>query len=131
MLKQLLDPKEEVLRGRLQGVVDLERVGDPKKRALESRADYFLQSTYVSGEIRRLIETINKRLNTSEAETGVFLAEGPKGVGKSHGLLIPLHLIGSPAQCEEWLRQNGLTLAVPSGTRLLSRKFTDFPLESL
>jgi hypothetical protein len=131
MLKQLLEPKDEVLRGRLQGVIDLERVADPKKRALESRAGDFLQSTYVSGEIRRLVESINKRLNTADAETGVFLAEGPKGVGKSHGLLIPWHLINSPAETEAWLRENGLDFTVPAGTRLLSRKFTDFPLESL
>src|SRR5205823_6391003 len=131
MIKELLDPKDEVLTGRLQGVIDLERVGDPKKRALESRARDFLRSTYVSGEIRRLVEGINKRLNPSDAETGVFLAEGPKGVGKSHGLLIPLHLINSPAECEGWLRENELSFTVAPGTRVLSRKFTDFPLESL
>src|SRR5437667_1987965 len=126
MLKELLEPKDEVLSGRLQGVIDLERVGDPKRRALESRARDFLQSTFVSGEIRRLVETINKRLDSSDAETGVFLAEGPKGVGKSHGLLIPLHLASSPPECETWLRENGLSFTVPSGTRVLSRKFTDF-----
>lgn len=131
MLKQLLEPKDEVLSGRLQGVIDLERVADPKKRALESRAHDFLQSTYVSTEIRRLVESISKRLNTTDAETGVFLAEGPKGVGKSHGLLIPWHLINSATESEAWLRENGLSFSVPSGTRLLSRKFTDFPLESL
>jgi hypothetical protein len=131
MIKELLDPKDEVLSGRLHGVIDLERVADPKKRALESRARDFLQSTYVSGEIRHLVESINKRLNTADAETGVFLAEGQKGVGKSHGLLIPLHLVSSSADCEGWLRENDLTFTVPSGTRILSRKFTDFPLESL
>src|SRR6476620_9864926 len=131
MLKQLLQPKDEVLSGRLQGVIDLERVADPKKRALESRARDFLQSTYVSGEIRRLVESINKRLNTADAETGVFLAEGPKGVGKSHGLLIPWHLVNSATETEAWLRDSALTFSVPPGTCLLSRKFTDFPLESL
>ena len=59
------------------------------------------------------------------------MAEGPKGVGKSHGLLIPLHLTSSPAECQDWLDENKLTYSAPSGTRVLSRKFTDFPLESL
>ena len=131
MLKQILEPKDEVLSGRLHGVIDLERVADPKKRALESRARDFLQSTYVSGEIRRLVESIDKRLNTADAETGVFLAEGPKGVGKSHGLLIPWHLVNSAAETKTWLRDSELTFSVPPGTYLLSRKFTDFPLESL
>src|ERR1039458_2154806 len=131
MLKQLLEPKDEVLSGRLQGVIDIERVADSKRRALESRPRDFLQSTYASGEIRRLVESINKRLNSVEAETGLFLAEGPKGVGKSHGLLIPLHLCNSPADCQAWLAENGLTFSAPAGTRVIWRKFTDFPLESL
>jgi hypothetical protein len=131
MLKQLLEPKAEVLAGRLQGVIDLERVADTKRRALESRPREFLQSTFASGEIRRLVEAINKRLNSDDAETGLFLAEGPKGVGKSHGLLIPLHLTGSPAECQAWLTENGLTFTTPDGTRVIWRKFTDFPLESL
>src|SRR5438552_1100577 len=121
MLTQLLEPKDEVLTGRLQGVIDIERVADPKRRALESRARDFLQSTFVSGEIRRLVETIDKRLNSADAETGVFLAEGPKGVGKSHGLLIPLHLSSSPADCSAWLTENRLSFTVPSDTRVLSR----------
>src|SRR2546427_5311601 len=91
MIKDLLEPKDEVLSGRLQGVIDIERVSDPKRRALEARAKDFLQSTFVSGEIRRLVNALQVRLNSTEAETGLFLAEGPKGVGKSHGLLIPLH----------------------------------------
>jgi hypothetical protein len=131
MLKQLLEPKEEVLSGKLQGVIDLERVADTRRRALESRPRDFLQSTFVSGEIRRLVEFIHKRLNSTEAETGLFLAEGPKGVGKSHGLLIPLHLCNSPADCQPWLKENNLTFAAPEGIRVICRKFTDFPLESL
>jgi hypothetical protein len=131
MLKEQLEPKDDVLNGKLQGVVDIERVADSKRRALESRPRDFLQSTFASGEIRRLVESINKRLNSTEAETGLFLAEGPKGVGKSHGLLIPLHLCSSPAECQPWLAENGLSFSAPAGTRIITRKFTDFPLESL
>ncbi len=131
MLKQLLEPRDEVLTGRLQSVIDLERVTDPRRRSLESRPRDFLASTYVSGEIRRLVEGLHTRLNSSETETGLFLAEGPKGVGKSHNLVIPLHLINSPAECQDWLAGNGLTFSAPDGTRVMSRKFTDFPLDSL
>ncbi|HRZ57215.1 MAG TPA: hypothetical protein P5525_17355, partial [Candidatus Paceibacterota bacterium] len=131
MLKQLLEPRDEVLNGRLQSVIDLERVTDPRRRALESRPRDFLACTYVSGEIRRLVEGLDKRLNSTDAEIGLFLAEGPKGVGKSHDLVIPLHLAGSPADCQDWLTENGLSFTVPEGTRVMSRKFTDFPLDSL
>src|SRR5690242_11821264 len=108
MLKQLLEPRDEVMSGRLQSVIDLEQVTDPRRRALESRPRDFLSCTYVSGEIRRLVEGLGKRLNSSEAETGLFLAEGPKGVGKSHDLVVPLHLVGSAADCQDWLTENGL-----------------------
>lgn len=131
MIKELLEPRPDVLSGRLQGVIDIERVADPKRRALESRARDFFASTFVSGEIRLLVNGLNKRLNSSEAETGLFLAEGPKGVGKSHGLLIPLHLINSIGELETWLAANSLEFCVPPGTRVIWRKFTDFPLESL
>ncbi len=131
MLKQLLEPRDEVMNGRLQSVIDLERVTDPRRRALESRPRDFLACTYVSGEIRRLVEGLKKRLISPEAETGLFLAEGPKGVGKSHDLVIPLHLVGSTAECQDWLTENGLSFSVPAGTSVMSRKFTDFPLDSL
>ena len=131
MLRQLLEPREEVMSGRLQSVIDLERVTDPRRRALESRPRDFLACTYVCGEIRRLVEGLNKRLSSAEAETGLFLAEGPKGVGKSHDLVIPLHLVTSTAECQDWLTENGLTFSVPAGTRVMFRKFTDFPLDSL
>lgn len=131
MLKKLLDPRAEVLSGKLQGVIDIERVTDPKKRALEARVRDFLRATFVSGEIRNLVDGINKRLNSSEAETGLFIAEGPKGVGKSHGLLIPLHLATSTDDLKDWLQENDLTFNAPKNTRIIWRKFTDFPLESL
>src|SRR5205085_2828123 len=118
MLKQLLEPKDEVLTGRLQGVIDIERVSDSKRRALEARPKDFLQSTFVSGEIHKLVDAINLRLNSDDATTGLFLAEGPKGVGKSHGLLIPLHLTSSPADCQAWLTENNLTFSTPQGTRV-------------
>jgi len=131
MIKDILKPRPDVLGGRLHGVIDIERVADRKRQALEARVQDFFNATYVSGEIRRLIEGIDKRLNSTEAETGLFLAEGPKGVGKSHGLLIPLHLLNSRVELEEWLQANGLTFRAPNGTRVVWRKFTDFPLESL
>jgi len=131
MIKQLLQPRKEVLAGRLQGVIDIERVSDPKKRALEARIKDFFASTYVSGEIRRLVTGLHRRLNSSEAETGLFLAEGHKGEGKSHVLLVALHLANHAGELQDWLQANELTFSLPAETRVIWRKFTDFPLESL
>ena len=131
MIKQLLEPRNDVLTGKLQGVVDIERVSDPRPRALEARVKDFFASTFVSGEVRQLIAGLNKRLNSPDAETGLFIAEGPKGEGKSHMLLVALHLVNSANELQDWLKQNGLEFNLPAGTRVIWRKFTDFPLESL
>src|ERR1035441_1014467 len=82
MLKQLLEPRDEVMNGRLQSVIDLERVADPRRRALESRPRDFLACTYVSGEIRRLVEGLNKRLTSAEAGAGLSPRGRPQGRGK-------------------------------------------------
>ena len=131
MISSLLQPRQDVIAGRLQGVIDIERVSDPKRRSLESRAKEFFDSTFVTGELRRLITGLNTRLNSDASEPGLFLLEGPKGVGKSHDALVPLHLVAAGDQLAGWLDQNGLTFTSPSDTRLICRKFTDFPLESL
>lgn len=131
MIKEILQPRPDVLAGRLHGVIDLERVTDAKKKALESRAKEFFDSTFVSGELRRLIEGLHQRLTSDEAGVGLFLAEGPKGVGKSHALLVPLHLIRSGSDLKSWLAANALDFSVPDNARVIWRKFTDFPLESL
>ena len=131
MISSLLKPRPEVLAGRLQGVIDIERVADPKRRSLESRASEFFESTFLTGELRRLITTLHTRLNSEGAEPGLFLLEGPKGVGKSHDALVPLHLVTAGRDLKDWLDKSGLTFQAPAGTRLVWRKFTDFPLESL
>ena len=131
MISSLLKPRPDVLAGRLQGVIDIERVTDPKRRSLESRAREFFDSTFLTGELRRLISTLHTRLNSDGAEPGLFLLEGPKGVGKSHDALVPLHLVTAGDELKQWLSKNGLNFQAPAGTRLVWRKFTDFPLESL
>ena len=131
MVSTLLKPRADVLAGRLHGVVDIERVADQKKRSFESKGREFLEATYLTGELRKLISALDKRLNSDAPETGLFLLEGPKGVGKSHDALVPLHLISSGNQVEDWLARQGLTFRTPDGTRLVWRKFTDFPLDSL
>jgi len=131
MISDLLQPRPEVTSGKIQGVIDIERVSDPKRRSLESRAKEFFESTFVTGELRRLISALNMRLNSDGSEPGLFLLEGPKGVGKSHDALVPLHLVAAGDELSEWLSRNSLEFKAPQGTRLVWRKFTDFPLESL
>ncbi len=130
MISRILNPRPDVLRGRIQGVIDLQRYASGGK-ALESSAESLIAATYLTGEMRRVIEALHKRLNSGDAETGLFLMEGIKGVGKSHVLLLVLHLLKSPAEFEGWLAEHGIEFSVPENVVVVWRKFTDFPLESL
>jgi len=131
MIRAILRPRPDVLTGKIQGVIDLERFRKPKTKSLESEADAFLAATFPTGEIRTLVETLHRRLNQQSGETGLFLAEGTKGVGKSHVLLLILHLLHGSAASRQWLADKGLKLDLPPDLQLVWRKFTDFPLESL
>jgi hypothetical protein len=82
MIDNLLKPRPEVISCKIQGLIDIERVSDPQRRSLESRTQEFFESTFLTGELRRLISTLHTRLNSDAAEPGLFLLEGPKGVGK-------------------------------------------------
>lgn len=131
MIDELLQPKPDVLAGKIQGVIDLQRYGSNKGKALEASADRLIDATYLTGEMRRLLEGLHRRLNSTDAETGLFLAEGIKGVGKSHVLLLTLHLLQAPDLFRDWLARQGIEFSVPSNLKVVWRKFTDFPLESL
>ncbi|MCX6865170.1 MAG: hypothetical protein NTV46_02935 [Verrucomicrobia bacterium] len=131
MIRAILRPRTDVLTGKIQGVIDLERFRTPKGKSLESEADAFLAATFPTGEIRKLIETLQRKLNHQGEESGLFLAEGTKGLGKSHVLLLILHLLQGSEVSRKWLADKGLKLDLPPELRIVWRKFTDFPLDSL
>lgn len=131
MLSHILSPRADVLSGRIQGVIDPDRILDPKKKSLEAKPLDFARATFVSTDIRRLIKTLHTRLNSTEAEIGTILFEGPKGQGKSHLITLAYHLIEHRTELAAWLAEHKLDLSIPANTLLLLRKFTDFPIETL
>ncbi len=131
MLLHLLSPRSDVLSGRIQGVIDPDRITDPKKKSLEAKPLEFARATWVSSDVRRLVKTLHQRLNSSEAGVGTILFEGPKGQGKSHLITLGYHLIKHRPELEEWLAENHLELSLPENVAVILKKFTDFPLESL
>jgi hypothetical protein len=131
MLSHLLSPRPDVLNGRIQGVIDPDRISDPKKRALEAKPLDFAQATWVSTDIRKLVKTLHVRLNATDAEVGTVLFEGPKGQGKSHLITLAYHLVKNHSDLKEWLSAHQLDLSIPANVFVILRKFTDFPLETL
>jgi energy-coupling factor transporter ATP-binding protein EcfA2 len=131
MLSHILSPRPDVLSGRIQGVIDPDRIEDPKKKSLEAKPLDFAGATYVSTDIRRMVKTLHQRLNHSAADVGTILFEGPKGQGKSHLITLAFHLVKHHSELTPWLAENKLELTVPASVVVILRKFTDFPLESL
>ena len=131
MLTQLLSPRPEVTSGRIQGVIDPDRITDPKKKSLEAKPLDFARATFVSNDVRRLVKTLHARLHSSDAEVGSILFEGLKGQGKSHLITLAYHLVKHNAELAAWLTEQKLELTIPANVVVLLRKFTDFPFDTL
>ncbi len=131
MLSRVLSPRPDVLSGRIQGVIDPDRINDPKKKSLEAKPLDFARATWVSGDVRRLVKTLHVRLNSTDSEVGTVLFEGPKGQGKSHLITLAYHLVKHPQDLAPWLNEQDLELSIPANVAVVLRKFTDFPFETL
>ncbi len=128
----IVTPRPEVLRkDGIEGVIDIENRRDQKRKALESRPDDFFDLTYPTSDIRQVIEHLNRRFNSSERTPGLFLLEGYKGSGKSHLELLVYHLFTNFDVASKWLSKHGLKCKIPTDTKVLIHKFTDFPVDSI
>ncbi|MCX8510373.1 MAG: hypothetical protein ORN83_01335, partial [Chthoniobacteraceae bacterium] len=131
MLSSILSPKPDVISGRIQGVIDPDRITDPKKKSLEAKPLDFARATFVSNDVLRLVKTLQTRLHSADAEVGSILFEGPKGQGKSHLITLAYHLVSHNAELTPWLAEQKLELTIPANVVVLLRKFTDFPFDTL
>jgi hypothetical protein len=126
-----LHPRPEVLSEDLEGIIDLANLKDETKTRLEARPKDFLDLTYPTSDVAKVIEQINLRFSSSKQSSGLFLFEGLKGSGKSHLLLMIHHLLQSPEISQDWLFQNGFKIKLPKDLMVLINKFTDDPYDSL
>lgn len=127
----LLTPRSEVLSEEgIEGIIDLANLTN--KRKLEAKPKIFLNLTYPTVDIRRVIQNLNERFAEKGDTPGLFLFEGLKGCGKSHLLLLIYHLLNSPDLAKSWLNKHGLqSVLLPSDATIILNKFTDLPLFSI
>jgi predicted ATPase len=112
---QLLKPRPEVLSDQgIDGIIDLANLFSKKKKALEKDAERFLALTYPTGDIRRVLEELDRRFNSEKTTSGLFLFEGLKGTGKSHLLLLIYHLLQNREASREWLRKHTSSAGCPT-----------------
>jgi hypothetical protein len=126
-----LKPRPEVLSEEIEGIIDLANLKDSTGARLEARPADFLDLTYPTSDIAKVIEQINFRFSSTKPGAGLFLFEGLKGSGKSHLLLTVYHLLNNPHIAQNWLRQNGFSCSIPSDATVIVNKFTDEPHDSL
>jgi len=128
----LLFPREEILS--VEGpepIIDLANVEDSSGKKLEARPFDFLELTYPTSDMRRVITSLGERFIDQPRVPGLFLFEGLKGSGKSHLLVTIYHLFSSPSIANQWLSKHGISCKLPSDVIVIHNKFTDLPLESI
>jgi hypothetical protein len=121
---------------RIDGVIDAEKVRSGPPNCLERDASQLFSLTYVTEDLQGMLRCLSRRFGqngTSEDSSGLILAEGVKGQGKSHDMILAYHLFASPLHARPWMEERGIPWNPPSDTVVLLEKFTDqyLPFDSL
>ena len=114
-IKDIITPREEVLKGTFQGVIQTHKI-DTEEVRLENNPKEFLNITYPSSAIKRSLERINEKLS-GRSNQGGFLLVGPYGSGKSHTLITLFHLFNNPTLARDWGKQWRIDLDLPERSR--------------
>jgi hypothetical protein len=76
---QYLTPRPEVLsEDGIDGIIDLGNLEDRRHRKLESKPEAFLNLTYPTSDIKRVIQRLNDRFARESETPALFLFEGLK-----------------------------------------------------
>jgi hypothetical protein len=124
-ISDFLTPRDEVVEGRFQGVLQAHKVGSSDDR-LENDPSRLLSMTYPSNALQTAFDHVDNKLRGRDSQGGITLS-GPYGAGKSHGLLTLYHLFDSPDLAHDWLDEWDIPLDLPdtSQATILSTSKTD------
>ena len=125
VISDFLTPRNEVIEGRFQGVLQAHKVGASEDR-LENDPNRLLSMTYPSNALQTAFDHVDNKLRGRDSQGGITLS-GPYGAGKSHGLLTLYHLFDSPEIAQDWLDEWDIPLDLPTTARasILSTSKTD------
>ncbi|MET0585167.1 MAG: hypothetical protein ABW099_09825, partial [Candidatus Binatia bacterium] len=95
----------------------------------------FFNLTYLTEDLQMMLRSLSRRFSPegSDDVPGLILAEGIKGQGKSHDLLLIYHLFANAEHASPWMESQGFSWKPPSDSVVLIEKFTDqyLPFDSL
>src|SRR5688572_8244950 len=121
---------------RIDGVVDVEKLKSGPRNCLERDPAQLFDLTFVTEDLQAMMRSLSRRFSSNGAggdSPGLILAEGPKGQGKSHDMILTYHLFASPELARPWMDARGFSWSPPGDTVVLIEKFTDqyLPFDSL
>ena len=77
-----LKPRQEAIPEKgIEDIIDLENLRDESKAKVEAWPDDFLQLTYPTLDVKKVLNEINTRFSSSKESSGLFLFEVLKGSG--------------------------------------------------
>jgi hypothetical protein len=119
----------------IDSVVDFEKIRPGTRASLEKDPGLSLSLTYLTEDLTGMLRNLSLRFNEASETSapGLILAEGVKGQGKSHALLVAYHLFANQAPAKQWMEANGFAWNPPAQVAVLVEKFTDqyLPFDSL
>lgn len=93
--------------GRIDSVIDLEKLRSGPKSCLGRDAAQFLRLTYLTEDFHAMLRSLSRRFGRDRSQNGdspgLVLAEGVKGQGKSHALNLTYHLFANPEPARAWM----------------------------
>jgi hypothetical protein len=121
---------------RIDGVVDVEKLKSGPRNCLERDPSQLFELTYVTEDLQAMLRSLSRRFGPNGDggdAPGLILAEGVKGQGKSHDMILTYHLFASPELARLWMDARGFPWSPPGDTVVLIEKFTDqyLPFDSL
>ena len=91
---------------RIDGVVDVEKLRSGPRNCLERDPSQLFDLTYVTEDLQAMLRSLSRRFGPNGDggdARGLILAEGVKGQGKSHDMILTYHLFASPELARPWM----------------------------
>jgi hypothetical protein len=119
---ELVELRPEVTdpRRALHGIVSLSDVISDQADAVERSDEAFLDLTYPSEALARLLARLNTTFHDVGGDRkGLFVIRGGYGSGKSHILVALYHLLRGSSIAHAWLKQHQVSFVPPDGVEII------------
>lgn len=112
VIKDMIRPREDVLREGVEGRVDVYRAISGE--GIEGNAERFLEVTYITEPLKEVLSEIKLKFRGERGSKGVYVFSGGFGSGKSHHVLALYHIFANPKIGNKWLKRQNVDFEVPT-----------------